>query len=198
MKSSYYSRKKEGGVDVEGRKCMVDLTRNKRLMPRVPTLLSMRILGVDPGLTTAGLGLVLASKKHGPTAIEWLTIETKTGAETADRLAELAKDFDAYLSSATPDLAVVEKIFFATNKQTAIDVAQARGVILATLAEHGIPVIEITPLQLKSAIAGDGRADKKQVQSMVMRTLKLSTAPTPADAADALALALYGAFTHRV
>ncbi len=159
--------------------------------------LSMKILGVDPGLSTAGIGLIEAKKGCEPRCIEWLTIETPVQLPLAVRLGELQKDLDEYIASAKPDLAVVERLFFATNKQTAMETAQARGVILALLNAHGIEVIEVTPLQLKMAIAGDGNADKKQMQSMVKRSLKLTETPKPADAADALAMALYGAYTHR-
>ena len=159
---------------------------------------TMRILGVDPGLTTAGLGLIETRKRAEPKAIEWLTIETSSGLPLPERLKELASDFESFLCDAKPDLAIVEKLFFAKNKRTAIETAHARGVILATLALAGIEIIEITPAELKMAIAGDGKADKKQMQSMVKRTLKLKEIPTPADAADGLALALYGAFTKKL
>lgn len=157
----------------------------------------MRILGIDPGMTRTGLGLIETSKIGAPTVIEWLTIETSPGLPLADRLRELSLDLQNYLSDAKPDLAVVEKLFFATNKRTAMDVSHARGVILSTLSTHSIEVREATPLQLKTTITGDGRADKKQMQTMVKRILKLKETPTPADAADGLALALYGAFTRK-
>ncbi len=157
----------------------------------------MRILGVDPGLTRTGLGLIEVSSTGEPKVIEWLTIETPAGLPLAERLRELAADLKQYLAEATPDLAVVEKLFFATNKRTAMDVSQARGVIVAALSEAGMEVMEATPMQLKTTITGDGRADKKQMQSMVKRILKLKEIPTPADAADGLALALYGAFTQK-
>lgn len=158
---------------------------------------SMRILGVDPGLTRTGLGLIEVPKVGEPRAVEWLTIETPAGLPLAERLRELAADLKQYLRETKPDLAVVEKLFFATNKRTAMDVSQARGVIVAALSEAGIAVVEATPMQLKTTVTGDGRADKKQVQSMVKRILKLKEIPTPADAADGLALALYGAFTQK-
>ncbi len=155
----------------------------------------MRILGIDPGLSTIGIGLIEVTKGGQPVAVEWLTIETEPHLPLALRLKELAEDLKKYIDDAKPDLAVVEKLFFSRNKRTAMDVSQARGVILATLAQNGTQILEATPLQLKTAIAGDGRADKKQMQAMVKRTLKLEEIPTPADAADALALALFGAFT---
>ncbi len=153
----------------------------------------MRILGIDPGLATIGLGLITASSPHTVTVEEWLTIETKAGGENAQRLAEIAKDLNDYLDQTKPELAVVERLFFATNQVSAIEVAQARGVILLCLEQHGIPMLEPTPLQLKGAITGDGQADKRQVQDMMVRVLKLKELPKPVDAADALALAYYGA-----
>ena len=112
-------------------------------------------------------------------------------------LRELGNDLRAFLKEAKPDIAIVEELFFATNKQTAMRTAAARGVILYLLADAAVPIITATPLQLKMAITGDGKADKKQMQTMVQRILKLKELPTPADAADALGLALYGAFTHQ-
>ena len=154
----------------------------------------MKILGIDPGLATIGLGLIEVDTRR-PKVLEWLTIETATGLALADRLREIQEDLLTYLRDQKPNLVVVEKLFFATNVQTAIDVAQARGVIIAQIATEGIDLIEPTPLQLKSCIAGDGSASKSQIQEMVMRELQLEQKPTPDDAADGLALALFGAFT---
>ena len=154
----------------------------------------MRILGVDPGLSTAGIGLIAVSKKRAAEALDWLTIETNRTWSLDERLLELGNDLEAYIEEAKPDLAVVEQLFFATNKRTAMDVSQARGVILYVLKRAKIDVLSVTPLQLKTTITGDGKADKKQMQAMVKRILKLKEVPTPADAADALALALYGSF----
>ena len=157
----------------------------------------MRIVGIDPGLATIGLGLGEAQSVHDITCIEWLTISTEAGLPTADRLKEIHHDLGEFLTEAKPELAVVERLFFETNVRTAMDVAQARGVILLTLAEHGIPAIEPTPLQLKSVITGDGKADKRQVQQMLLRMLHLTAIPKPDDAADALALAVYGALQNK-
>ena len=156
----------------------------------------MRILGIDPGLATIGLGLVEAASSHDIRVLDWLTIETAAGSGVPERLEELSTNLHEFLEDAEPDIAVVERLFFQTNVKTAMDVAQARGVILLALAEHDIPVIEPSPLQLKSAIAGDGRADKKQMQKMLVTILKLQEIPQPDDAADALALAVYGAVAH--
>ncbi len=153
----------------------------------------MRILGVDPGLATVGLGYVDCTSTHDIRAGEWLTIETPAGMPFAERLAEIEHDLSEYIAQIKPDLAVVEKLFFATNQKTALDVAHARGVILLTLQKAGLTVMEPTPLQLKSALTGDGGADKRQVQDMLKMLLNLPVIPQPDDAADALGLAVYGA-----
>ena len=152
----------------------------------------MRVVGIDPGVATTGLGLVTVDERGEITHPDWLTIETPVGLPLAERLAEIEQDLSAFLTEKKPDLAVVERLFFSRNERTAIDVAQARGVILLTLQTHGIPYLEPTPPALKSAITGDGRADKKQIQSMLRTILKLSEIPKPDDAADALAIAICG------
>lgn len=154
---------------------------------------TMRILGIDPGLATVGLGSI---KSAGPTDLsepDWLTIETAAGLPLTDRLIEIARDLEEFLDDVRPELIVLERLFFATNQRTAIDVAQARGVIAYTCAKKQVPLIEPTPLQLKLAITGDGQADKLQVQTMLKHMLNLQEIPKPDDAADALALAVYGA-----
>jgi len=154
----------------------------------------VKILGIDPGLATTGIGFVQTKKDSMEVKkCDWFTITTKAHTPLSERLFEIQEDLGAYIDEIRPELAVVEKLFFARNERTAIDVAQARGVMLFTLADAGIPIIEPTPLQLKSCITGDGRADKKQVQTMLMRMLNLQSPPKPDDAADALGLALYGA-----
>lgn len=156
----------------------------------------MRILGVDPGLSTCGIGLIDAQGPMKIKALDWLTITTDPALPIPDRLLELGNDLDAFVAENKPELAVVERLFFSTNKQTAMNVSQARGVILMILKKHGLQILEATPLQLKTSITGDGQADKRQMQSMVQRILSLKELPTPADAADALALALYGAYQY--
>ena len=153
----------------------------------------MRILGIDPGLATVGLGVIDAVTPQNLRAVEWLTITTKPS-PLGERLLEIHTDLTAFLKETRPDFAVVERLFFQTNEKTALDVAHARGVILLTLAEYGIPFIEPTPLQLKSSITGDGQANKEQIQRMIVSILNLTEIPQPDDAADALALAAYGAF----
>lgn len=158
----------------------------------------MRILGIDPGLATVGLGLVESEGGNNVRALEWLTITTEAGGKLSDRLREIADDLDAYMQETSPELAVIERLYFSVNVKTALDVAQARGVILATVARHGIPILEPTPSELKSCITGDGNADKAQIQRMLMSMFTLKEPPTPDDAADALALAAFGAFQGRM
>lgn len=153
----------------------------------------MRVLGIDPGLAVVGLGWVDAHGPHRVSCIDFCTIQTTAGSPLADRLHEIARDFRDLLDEIQPDLAVIERLFFAVNAMSAIEVAQSRGVLLSILAERGIPILEPSPLQMKSAITGDGKADKRQVQDMLVRLLKLPERPQPVDAADALALAYYGA-----
>lgn len=153
----------------------------------------MRILGIDPGLATVGIGMVESTGPHSVHATDWCAITTEAGLPLAERLKEIAADLRAMVAEFKPELAVVERLFFAVNAQSALEVAQARGAILTVLAECSVPVLEPTPLELKLAITGDGQADKAQMQSMIALTLKLDEIPTPADAADALALAFFGA-----
>lgn len=152
----------------------------------------MRFLGIDPGLATVGLGIVDRKENGDLTAVDWLTIKTKAGLPIAERLCEIAEDLKTFLAATKPDCVVIERLFFGTNEKTALDVASARGVIVLTVASAGLQMIEPTPLQLKLAVTGDGGADKLQVQTMLMHVLKLPQIPTPDDAADALALAVYG------
>lgn len=158
----------------------------------------MRILGVDPGIETIGLGLVEATNAHDIQPLDWLTITTKSGMPMPERLHEVYRDFCGFLDDCKPELAVVERLFFAVNQVSAMEVSQARGVLILALAERSIPVLEPTPLQLKSCITGDGKAEKSQMQRMLVDMLKLTSIPSPADAADALALAVYGALAQRI
>ena len=163
----------------------------------VPYLLAMRILGIDPGLATIGIGCIeRGSSKDDLRLLDSCTIETPKGLSHPMRLQELASDLRKVLQDRKPDLAVVEKLYFQTNVKTAMDVAEARGVILLTLAESGIEILEPTPLQLKLAVTGDGKADKRQVSAMLRLILKLpqdAFALDADDVTDAVALAVYGA-----
>lgn len=153
----------------------------------------MRIIGIDPGLATIGIGLIEANG-HTLSLLDYFTIETKPGTEFSQRLKEIWDDIHAYVCESQPELAVIEKLYFSVNEKTALDVAHARGVLVAAVAMQNIPILEPTPPELKRCITGDGSADKKQMQQMVQTLFSLIEIPTPDDAADALALAAFGAF----
>lgn len=148
----------------------------------------MFVLGIDPGLSVTGYGLVEGS--HPPRASRAGVIRTETHAPTPDRLAELHDGLTRVIADCSPDVVALESIFTNRNLQTAISVGRASGVVLLVAAKSGLPVFEYVPTAVKSAITGDGSANKRQVQQMVARLLHLETAPKPADASDALAIAL--------
>ena len=148
----------------------------------------MKILGIDPGSGIIGFGLVEKSSK--PKMLDAGVIRTTIGDDPASRLVELYESMKELLAEFEPDEAAVEKLFFAQNVTTAMTVSQARGVILLALAEADIPIAEYTPLQIKMAMTGYGRAAKAQIQEMVRVQLNLKKKPSPDDAADALAVAL--------
>jgi crossover junction endodeoxyribonuclease RuvC len=148
----------------------------------------MFVLGVDPGLSTTGYGVVEGG--HPPKAIVAGVIRTDPELETAARLAELYDGLTRVIEEAKPDEVAVEMVFTNRNLQTAISVGRASGVVLLAAATAGLPVFEYVPTAVKSAVTGDGSANKAQVQTMVARLLGLSDPPEPADAADGLAIAL--------
>jgi len=156
----------------------------------------MKIIGIDPGLATVGIGIVEADDPQSIEPLDWFTIETKAGTPMHERLLEISDDLSEILENENPDLVVVEKLFFSVNEKTALDVAQARGVILQCVADQEIPLIEVTPVELKSCITGDGGADKRQMQDMLVRMLNLEEIPTPDDAADALGMAVFGVLNN--
>ena len=149
----------------------------------------MIILGIDPGLATVGYGVVLKSPR-GIEAIDYGIISTPPFEDTPVRLALIADGMSKLIDAHKPDCVVIEELFFNTNITTGIKVAEARGVILYKASSECGHIFEYTPLQVKSALTGNGRADKKQVQYMVQAALRLKQAPKPDDAADALALAI--------
>lgn len=148
----------------------------------------MKILGIDPGSGIIGFGLI--DRKSNPKLIDAGVIRTTIGDTDADRLVELYDSMKELITEMKPDVACVEKLFFAQNVTTAMKVSQARGVILLALAEQGIPIFEYTPLQIKMAMTGYGKATKSQIQEMVRVQLGLKNKPKPDDCADALACAL--------
>ncbi len=148
----------------------------------------MTILGIDPGTATIGYGLI--KKNEEMKLVEYGCIKTAKDLSTAERLKKLHSQLTTLIKKHKPDIVAVEDIFFFKNLKTAIKVSQARGVILLTAANSKIPIFECTPLQVKQAITGYGRAEKIQVQKMVKLLLDLDKIPKPDDAADALAAAI--------
>ena len=156
----------------------------------------MIILGIDPGYAIVGIG-VLEYKNGKFRPIEYNAITTAAQFSQSLRLKIIYEEIGAYLDKYTPSAVAIEELFFNSNQKTAIAVAQARGVLVAQTAVRGIPIYEYTPLQIKQALTGYGRADKKQIQEMVKRLLNLKKIPKPDDAADALAVALTHSNTSR-
>lgn len=149
----------------------------------------MRILGIDPGYAIVGFG-VLDYDGRNFRVVNFGAITTPAGMDFNKRLEMIYSDMCQIIDIYKPDALSMEKLFFNTNTTTAIDVAQARGVILLACSQKGLSVNEYTPLQVKSSIVGYGRADKQQVQEMVRTYLGLKEVPKPDDTADALALAI--------
>ncbi len=148
----------------------------------------MIILGIDPGTTRVGFGVI---KKDGAKlALLKYGILKNSGEDKINLLLSISTEIETLLKKYHPDDSSVEKLFFFTNQKTTIDVSEARGVILLTLSKKGVPVCEFTPLQVKQAVSGYGRADKDQVQRMVKLILGLKENIRPDDAADALAIAI--------
>lgn len=149
----------------------------------------MRILGLDPGIATIGFGLVESSRSRH-SLIRCGVITTPAHTSLASRLELIYDDLSQLLEAFKPDAVSVEELFFNTNITTGIAVAHGRGVILLACQKAGIKIYEYTPLQVKQAVVGYGRAEKSQVMDMVRRLCGLNAAPKPDDAADAVALAL--------
>lgn len=149
----------------------------------------MIVLGIDPGYATVGFGVV-----HGVgdrmTALAWGAIQTAAATPFDKRLEDIFDGVTELIEKFKPDAVSVEELFFNTNQKTVIGVGQARGVIILACTKKGIPIAEYTPLQVKNAIVGYGRAEKKQVMELTRIQLNLPKTPRPDDAADALALAM--------
>ena len=149
----------------------------------------MRILGIDPGYAIVGYG-VLDYDRNRFSVVNYGAITTEAGKPFYSRLKEIYDDMCSLLDMAKPDCMSIERLYFTNNKTTGIDVAQARGVIMLAAAQRGIEIYEYTPLQVKQAVVGYGRAEKHQVQEMVKNILNLKEVPKPDDTADAVALAI--------
>lgn len=149
----------------------------------------MRILGIDPGFATIGFGLVEADRGQVH-MVTYGAITTPAGLPLSRRLYQIGTDMEELIGQLKPDVVSVEELFFNTNITTGIAVAHGRGVILLAAEKLGVPVFEYTPMQVKQAVAGYGKAEKRQVMLMTQRLLGMKEIPRPDDAADALALAI--------
>ena len=150
----------------------------------------MRILGIDPGIATVGFGIVDSTRGAALHMVQYGAILTEAGLPLATRLYQINQDLEELITAFHPDVISVEELFFNTNITTGIAVAHGRGIILYTAERLGIPIFEYTPSQVKQAVVGYGKAEKRQVMDMTKRLLKLKSIPKPDDAADGLALAI--------
>jgi len=150
----------------------------------------MRIIGIDPGTGILGFGVIEVQKGGKAMLLDGGVVRTSAKESDADRLLTIYNELQDIIKELKPQVMSVEKLFFAQNVTTAMTVAQARGVVMLLGKKHGMEVFEYTPLQIKQALTGYGRADKKQMQEMVRVILGLKTIPTPDDCADALAAAI--------
>ena len=151
---------------------------------------SLRVLGIDPGLTRCGVGIVDVERSRRANLVHVDVIRTPSDAPLGERLAAVARGIRSVLASHAPDAVAVERVFAQHNSHTVMGTAQASGVALLLAAEAGLPTATHTPSEVKAAVTGYGSADKRQVQAMIARILRLDAPPQPADAADALAIAL--------
>ncbi len=149
----------------------------------------MLVIGIDPGLATVGFG-VIRTEKNAIIPVSYGCIKTSAGKQTPERLLDIYAEVITLFEKYSPEAIAVEKLFFNKNVTNAMSVSEARGVLFLAAQQRHIPVFEYTPLQVKQAITGSGRADKKQMQEMIRRLLNLKEVPKPDDAADGLSIAL--------
>ncbi|WP_029149959.1 crossover junction endodeoxyribonuclease RuvC [Microbacterium indicum] len=152
--------------------------------------MTLRVLGIDPGLTRCGIGVVDVAPDRSATLVHVGVVRSPIDAPVGDRLATIARGIREVLEEHAPEVVAVERVFAQHNVASVMGTAQASGVALMLAAERGLPTATHTPSEVKAAITGYGSADKAQVQHMVARVLGLAEIPKPADAADALAIAL--------
>ncbi len=150
----------------------------------------MRVLGIDPGLTRCGLGVVEGISGRPLHAVAVDVVRTPAAAPIGERLLAVEATIEHWIDMFGPDAVAVEQVFAQHNVRTVMATAQVSGVAIATASRRGLPVALHTPSEVKAAVTGSGRADKAQVTAMVTRLLRLPDRPSPADAADALALAM--------
>jgi crossover junction endodeoxyribonuclease RuvC len=149
----------------------------------------LRILGIDPGTATVGWA-ILEEDAGAVKTIAYGHISTSSKKSEEERVFEISRDLEKIIKKYHPQEAAVEKLFFFKNQKTVMEVSQARGAIILTLSQKGVSLSSYTPLQVKQAITGYGRAEKRQVQNMIKNILKLKNIPKPDDTADAMAIAL--------
>jgi crossover junction endodeoxyribonuclease RuvC len=159
-------------------------------------LAHMRILGFDPGYGRLGFGVVDAGRGKA-TAVAFGVITTRAGEKQQDRLLEIKMDAESLIKKHKPEVMALESLFFSKNVTTGLKVAEVRGILLMLAAEHNLGVCEITPVQVKMALTGYGKADKRQMQEMTKAVFGLPKIPKPDDAADALAIA-WAAQNHKL
>lgn len=157
----------------------------------------MKILGIDPGIGRTGWG-VIGGESSKLKVESYGCIETSMELPLQERLRELHEQISRIINDFSPNALAIEELFFQNNAKTALVVGQARGVVLLAAAQHGLSVGEYTPLEVKVAVTGYGKAQKNQVGQMVKTLLKLSSIPKPDDTADALAIAITHAFSYKV
>ena len=152
--------------------------------------MSTRVLGIDPGLTRCGVGLIEvgASRKVSLISVETITTDSKT--ELVDRIGHIAERLEGLMTSSKPSAIAIERVFAQQNLRSVMGVAQISGVVLMLASKHSIPVFMHTPSEVKAAVTGSGRANKVQVGTMVAKILGLESVPKPADSADSLAIAI--------
>jgi crossover junction endodeoxyribonuclease RuvC len=150
----------------------------------------VRVLGVDPGLTRCGVGVVDGAPGRPLHLVDVGVVRTPPAMPVADRLVAIERELEAWVRLVQPDAVAVERVFSQHNVRTVMGTAQASAVAMLVAARHGLPVALHTPSEVKAAVSGSGRADKAQVALMVTRLLRLDAIPRPADASDALALAI--------
>lgn len=150
----------------------------------------MRVLGIDPGLTRCGVGVVEGDVGRPLTLVDVGVIRTSSSVPVPERLVSIERGIEAWIEEHRPDAVAVERVFARSDVSTVMGTAQASGLAMVAAARRGLPVALHTPSEVKAAVSGSGRADKAQVGVMVTRILRLDAAPRPADAADALALAI--------
>jgi crossover junction endodeoxyribonuclease RuvC len=153
------------------------------------TICNLRVLGIDPGTATTGWAIIeMKGNDFNPLAFGF--ISTNKDRSEEERLLEISKDLQDIIKKYKPGEAAIEKIFFFKNQKTIIQVAQSRGAILLTLKQKSVKVSSYTPLQVKQALTGYGRADKNQIQQMTKSMLRLKSLPKPDDVSDAIAIAI--------